>query len=240
MFYIKLKGNGQFGIDYQKMNIYAYYDSDNLIKSASKTISSIACFWPIDVHKFNSSLQKQIDKKIAEYNSRYDVNIKKFDEHALLWVDFDWALSLVKNSRIIDCVNISIVLPNFYNPSRVFELYNITANSDEEQRDFLYNQLKMYAGWCCGQTSMWVPKGAQPVNFTMIGAAVLARCEYDLAREVITDYSWVEIVLTKFRSNQLTMPEIINKSKSFLTIIDEEKELYNPMRCWRVLKREEL
>lgn len=240
MYYINLKEDGCLGIDYQKMNIYAYYDSDNLVKSASKTISSIACFWPIDVHTFSESLQKQIDKKIAEYNSLYDANIEKFDEHALLWFDFDWALSLVKDSKITDCVNISIVLPNFNNSSRVFELYNITANSSKEQRDFLYRQLKTYAGWCCGERSMQVPRTAPPVNFTMIGAAVLARCEYDLAREVITDYSWVEIVLTKFRSGQLSMPEIMNKRKSFLTIIDEEKELYNPMRCWLVLKKEEL
>lgn len=240
MYYIDLKEDGCFGIDYQKMNIYAYYDSDSLVKNASKTVSSIACFWPIEVHQFSESLQKQIDKKIAEYNSLYESNITKFDNNALLWFDFDWALSLAHGSKIIDCVNISIVLPNFNNSSRVFELYNITTNSNKEQRDFFYRQLKLYAGWCCGERSMQVPMTAQPVNFIMIGAAVLARCEYDLAREVITDYSWVEIVLTKFRSNQLTMPEIINKSKSFLTIIDEEKELYNPMRCWRVLKREEL
>lgn len=219
----------QVTIDLRDMRIYSYYDCGE--KSIEDSFSTVSFFWAIVESKLNKAIINAITKKIVEYNETHEEQVSI--SNMFLWVEFDYALACKINNNYSSCLNVSLVLLDLDNPNRIIRLYNITSNSNEKDRLYLYNQLDDIIRFLCSNFLDNIR-----VDLKLISMAILERSNYELnlaEAEVISDYDWVSIVVGRYQTGKIKYSDILHHNKTFCDAITWSHTRYNPYRLWKVL-----
>lgn len=222
----------QVTIDLRDMRIYSYYDCGE--KSIEDSFSTVSFYWAIVESRLNGPIINTITKKIVEYNETHEEKVSI--SNIFLWVEFDYALSCkINNNNYSSCFNVSLVLLDFDNPNRIIRLYNITSNSNENDRLYLYNQLDDLIKFLCSNVLYF---GPIHVDLKLISMVILERSNYELnlaEAEVISDYDWVSIVVNRYQTSKIKRSDILHHNKTFCDAITWSHTRYNPDRLWKVL-----